>query len=722
MNMLRTLCLGTCLLACSLAVFPSASLHSQPEWEEFGELSFPRAFHEALYIGDGKVLVLGGTDYNQLLPLATAACEIIDVHAGTVKLTDSMSAPHSETVALLTRDSNVVVVSGLAGQFDRGDLTDKVEMYSRETGTWTTLGRLAIARRQHVAAFISDHEILVVGGRHQDHRTMADAEIFDISTGQSRPATRFPFVINSASMEIRSDGGVIVFGGREGGENSARRDFVYRYNIAEDRWEQSGSVAKPMQGTCALKLWDGRVLVSGGSYKENPVQFSDLVQIEDDGVWSTVGSMQTERQWGAAAQWDDGMVMTGGGYDNDLAVLSSCDFVDIEQGRVSAGPELQHARAFQAFVTVPTCSEPLWAKANGSSRGVVILAIGGRASLAIDSGLTSIEIIQRACLPDVRIDAGTDTIICSGSTLTLGGDPTLSGDAPFLEYEWSPLSGLSCSNCENPVAAPDRTTEYILTVRDGDGNRWYDTVRVIVAPDSMHYHIPRDIKGKHGGLVEFPVFLDDPVDTEILHSFELRLQYDPVMMHPLIPIELEGGILNGWNAEVVSDAGGVLTLRLEAGDDAEFTRSSGLLLCVKMATYLEDESGEFPLPDSASIPFELDLTGLECVAARCNPGFVFLENGITSTPGDIRVSFGLRSVGANPFHGKTRLRFEVSATSHTLLTVSDMTGKEVARLVDERMERGEHTVELNASGLSPGVYLCRLVSDGRSDSKLVIVK
>lgn len=69
------------------------------------------------------------------------------------------------------------------------------------------------------------------------------------------------------------------------------------------------------------------------------------------------------------------------------------------------------------------------------------------------------------------INAGLDTIICIGRSVAL----TASG-APSLV--WSPSTGLSCSNCANPVATPSIPTSYIVTGSTPLGCRNSDTVLV----------------------------------------------------------------------------------------------------------------------------------------------------------------------------------------------------------------------------------------------------
>lgn len=63
-------------------------------------------------------------------------------------------------------------------------------------------------------------------------------------------------------------------------------------------------------------------------------------------------------------------------------------------------------------------------------------------------------------------NAGTNTSICAGSNLTLGGSPTASYGTPPYTYSWSPATGLSSTTVANPTASPSVTTTYTLTVTD----------------------------------------------------------------------------------------------------------------------------------------------------------------------------------------------------------------------------------------------------------------
>jgi hypothetical protein len=77
----------------------------------------------------------------------------------------------------------------------------------------------------------------------------------------------------------------------------------------------------------------------------------------------------------------------------------------------------------------------------------------------------------------------------------------------------------------------------------------------------------------------------------------------------------------------------------------------------------------------------------------------------------------------NPFNPSTAISFRLSAVSVVNLRVFDLLGREVATLVDGRMEAGTHSVTWKASPFSSGVYFYRLQS-GNSvlTRKLVLVK
>ncbi|MBL8008600.1 MAG: T9SS type A sorting domain-containing protein [Ignavibacteria bacterium] len=81
----------------------------------------------------------------------------------------------------------------------------------------------------------------------------------------------------------------------------------------------------------------------------------------------------------------------------------------------------------------------------------------------------------------------------------------------------------------------------------------------------------------------------------------------------------------------------------------------------------------------------------------------------------------------NPFNPSTKISFDLPFDAKVSLKVFDMTGREVASLVNEFRTSGYYTVNFNASDLSTGIYLYRITADANgksftSEKKMVLVK
>ena len=78
-------------------------------------------------------------------------------------------------------------------------------------------------------------------------------------------------------------------------------------------------------------------------------------------------------------------------------------------------------------------------------------------------------------------------VICPGEFADLSVSP-LSG----ATFNWSPVFGLSCSDCPNPVANPRRTTIYTITVTLPNGRSASQNVLIIVLPSGICNLKPND--------------------------------------------------------------------------------------------------------------------------------------------------------------------------------------------------------------------------------------
>lgn len=84
-------------------------------------------------------------------------------------------------------------------------------------------------------------------------------------------------------------------------------------------------------------------------------------------------------------------------------------------------------------------------------------------------------------------------------------------------------------------------------------------------------------------------------------------------------------------------------------------------------------------------------------------------------------SFKLEQNYPNPFNPTTNIGFEVGNPGYVSLKVYDVLGREVTSLVDEAKQSGRYSVAWNASSAASGVYFCRLETEGRIETKRMLL-
>ena len=90
---------------------------------------------------------------------------------------------------------------------------------------------------------------------------------------------------------------------------------------------------------------------------------------------------------------------------------------------------------------------------------------------------------------------------------------------------------------------------------------------------------------------------------------------------------------------------------------------------------------------------------------------------------ELPVGYSLKQNVPNPFNPTTTINFSMGETGAASLKVYDLSGREVATLVNGNVERGEHSVAFDASNLSSGVYFYTLQVAGSAEThKMVLMK
>lgn len=75
----------------------------------------------------------------------------------------------------------------------------------------------------------------------------------------------------------------------------------------------------------------------------------------------------------------------------------------------------------------------------------------------------------------------------------------------------------------------------------------------------------------------------------------------------------------------------------------------------------------------------------------------------------------------NPFNPSTTIGFSLPYTADMTLTVYDLTGREVAKLVQDQVQPGEYEVRFDGSNLTSGVYFYRLQTNRMAVTKKMVL-
>lgn len=110
-----------------------------------------------------------------------------------------------------------------------------------------------------------------------------------------------------------------------------------------------------------------------------------------------------------------------------------------------------------------------------------------------------------------------------------------------------------------------------------------------------------------------------------------------------------------------------------------------------------------------------------------NPPGQEIKVGTTAVAGhevaNIPDTFTLYPAHPNPFNPSTKIRFDLARAGQVLLRIFDLSGREVAVLVNNRLAAGQHEYTWEAREVPSGVYLFRLEALGFSATRrLTLVK
>ena len=211
--------------------------------------------------------------------------------------------------------------------------------------TFTPTGNLNIARAGQQATLLLDGRVLASGGYDNSINAIARAEIFDPSTGAWTVTGTNVVARFEHTATLLQDGRVLVVGGGSSNSSCSSNATAETYNPVTSTWSLTANLPAPAgAGATAVRLIDGRVLVSGGGNRCGGFFSTAALFDPVTNTWSATANMTTTRAFHSAALLSDGRVLVAGGVPASNTWSASAEVYDPITGAWTAVGSMLTAR------------------------------------------------------------------------------------------------------------------------------------------------------------------------------------------------------------------------------------------------------------------------------------------------------------------------------------------------------------------------------------------
>lgn len=320
----------------------------------------PRFDHTATLLPNGKVLIAGGMSVNGLL---LASAELYDPSSGQFVPTGKLLVTRGYGSTATKLPNGKVLI---AGGYNGSSCNRSAELYDPATNAFTVTGSMAAARCSAIAVLLRNSYVLITGGdqSRDDCEPAISAELYDPSTGRFSVTGSMRTPRDYFAGVVMRDGRVLVAGGSSEGQHPDTKvePTAEVYDPHTGRFSPTGNMTTPRDKFGMALLPDGKVLVVGGQADSPFGQSLSSTEVYDPvlGQFSAGPSMESHRfklPHGVVALPNGEILVAGGASHPELYDPSSNSF------RPTTGTELD--RFYFSTATVLPNSEVLLAGGYG---------------------------------------------------------------------------------------------------------------------------------------------------------------------------------------------------------------------------------------------------------------------------------------------------------------------------------------------------------------------
>lgn len=324
---------------CALPLFaaPAAATPSTDAigWTNTGKLGVARERAAGVLLNDGRVLVMGGQNCDVVSCTYFGTTEFYNPTTGTWNLGPSMSTARTDFEAVLLGNGRVLAIGGTNGT---GNQT--ADIWNPATNLFTGAGSFTGARDSgFVAVVLASGKVLVVGGCCGGTPYLSGTVIYDPATnswanGPSMGSTRY-----APTATLLPNGKVLVAGGID--SSGTVLSSTELYNPVTNSFTPGPTMFNERWSAQAALMPNGRVLIVGGVsdsgflgesevYSQVTNSFGDLVTGRPARTEQTANPVVT----------NDGRMLVAGGNGS----LRTSELYDYTTATWTATPQLVAGR------------------------------------------------------------------------------------------------------------------------------------------------------------------------------------------------------------------------------------------------------------------------------------------------------------------------------------------------------------------------------------------
>lgn len=307
----------------SAEIFSPPTFASPGSWTPTGSLNETRRSHTGTLLGDGRVLVAGGSFLSSGVRIARASAEIFDPGMGIWSFAASMSAAREMHTATRIGDGRVLVAGGVNASVSSASI-GSAEIYSPMSNSWASTGSLNTPRAGHTATLLSNGQVLIAGGT-SGSGSLQSAELYNPAGGTFSPTGSMQTARSNHTATLLPDGRVLVAGGVDASGMALKNAEIY--DPEGGQWSGTGDMNVARTRHDATLARNGRVLVSGG--QPNGAALADSEWYDPaSGVWLATDQMTDARADHRLTLLSNGWVLASGGVN--VSGISAAEVFNVE--------------------------------------------------------------------------------------------------------------------------------------------------------------------------------------------------------------------------------------------------------------------------------------------------------------------------------------------------------------------------------------------------------